>query len=284
MDQQDCYKLSMTDVDGNERYISTGVPYGGNTAQIRTTTNANEALIVKVIATATDGVHNLLNTEANNYIGSQDEGFFTVNSHINFNLVEAQKAEVTLNISNAKWATLILPFDADIPDGVTAYTSDQINPESNDVTLAEATELKANTPYLINGKEGKYDFSGYGLADKDNYTDAASLFVGTYVDYQTIANAGNYALQNQNGEVAFYLVTNNATPWIRAYHCYLKCTEAAGAPVFRFTRGGATEIESLETTDNNGQTIVIYDLMGRKVNAMEKGKVYIVNGKKVIVK
>jgi hypothetical protein len=80
----------MTDVDNKERYVCTGAVYGGNASQIRTTTDSTKALAVKVIATATEGIHQLLNTEANNYIGGQDAGFFTVNSHTNFRLQEAE--------------------------------------------------------------------------------------------------------------------------------------------------------------------------------------------------
>ena len=59
---------------------------------------------------------------------------------------------------------------------------------------------------------------------------------------------------------------------------------AAGAPKFSFGRGGnTTGIDNSQFAIDNSQ-LIIYDLMGRKVNTMEKGGMYIVNGKKVIVK
>ena len=45
----------------------------------------------------------------------------------------------------------------------------------------------------------------------------------------------------------------------------------------------ATSIEKVPFAETARQGFV-YDLMGRKVNTMEKGGIYIVNGKKVIVK
>ena len=49
--------------------------------------------------------------------------------------------------------------------------------------------------------------------------------------------------------------------------------------MFSFDRGeGTTGIESSEL---NTQPTVIYDLLGRRVEKMEKG-IYIVNGKKII--
>jgi hypothetical protein len=39
----------------------------------------------------------------------------------------------------------------------------------------------------------------------------------------------------------------------------------------------------VETTDNGGQTTVIYDLQGRRVENPTKG-IYIVKGRKVVIK
>ena len=278
-----CFTLSMNDVDGNQRYVCTGVPYEGDANQIRTTTDAAQALVVKVIATTREGIYQLWNTEAENYLGGQDAGFFTVNSHTTFRLQEAAKANVTLTLSKVGWATLILPFNAELPEGVKAYSCGEADGET--LTLVEAESLKANTPYLMNGYESKHNFSGYGLADKDSYTDG--LFVGTYENYKTTANSNTYVLQKKGDEAAFYLVGEGegAQPTVGAYRCYMVYEGAAGAPKFSFGRGqGTTSIDNMESTDNGQQTIVIYDLMGRKVDTMEKGGIYIVNGKKVIVK
>ena len=281
-DRPNHYTLSMTDVDGNQRYVCTGVVYGGNTSQIRTTIEPASALVVKVIATKSE-VYNLYNTEANNYIGSQDAGFYTVNSHINFNLVAAEKAKVTLKISSVGWATLILPFNAKLPTGVVAYESGEV--EDDAVQLVRAESLVANTPYLIKGTEGEYKFSGYGLAAKDSYT--KNLFVGTYV--QIKAEVGSYVLQNPKDEegnprgLGFYLVDEGKQPTVGAYRSYMMYTPAEGqaaSPMFRI--GGTTGIDN--ATLPNSNEVVIYDLMGRKVTTMEKGNMYIINGRKVIVK
>ena len=279
--QPDCYTLSMTDVDGNERYVCAGTIYGGNTSQLRTTTDASQALAVKVIATATEGVWNLYNTAANNYIGGTDAGFYTTNSHTTFHLQEAQKAEVTLAITDAEWSTLMLPFDTELPEGVEAYSCKEIAEDGVTLTLVEAESLKANTPYLVNGEAGEHEFAGYGLATKDSYT--SGLFTGTYVEYQTTANGNTYVLQKNDNNVAFYLVGEDVQPWVRAYHCYMTYDKAAGAPMFSISRGeDATGIEN--STLNAQPSTVIYDLMGRRVTTMVKGNMYIVNGKKVVIK
>ncbi len=280
--KQDCYYISMTDVEGNERYVCTGVVYGGNASQLRTTTKAEDALAVKVIATTIEGVHNLYNTTADNYIGGQDAGFFTVNSHINFNIREAAKAEVAMNISAAKWSTLILPFNAALPEGVKAYSCNEADVETETLTLTEATTLKANTPYLINGEEGTHEFSGYGLAKQDTY--AAGIFTGTYVDYHTTANSGTYVLQKHDNVLAFYLVGESAQPLVRAYRCYITLDNASTARMFSFGFDNETTgIDNAQLSTGDSE-LIIYDTMGRKVTSMKKGNLYIINGKKVLVK
>ena len=144
--------------------------------------------------------------------------------------------------------------------------------------LVEAGSLKANTPYLISGNAGDYNFSGYGMADKDSYTEG--LFTGTYVDYTTTAYSNTYVLQKNDAGLGFYLVGESAKPKVGAYRCYMTY-EGAKAPMFRIGEG-STDIEP--STLNSQPSIEIYDLMGRKVSAMEKGKMYIVNGVKVMVK
>lgn len=280
--KQDCYYISMTDVEGNERYVCTGVVYGGNASQLRTTTKAEDALAVKVIATTIEGVHNLYNTAADNYIGGQDAGFFTVNSHINFNIREAAKAEVAMDISAAKWSTLILPFNAALPDGVKAYSCNEADVETETLTLTEATTLKANTPYLINGEAGTHEFSGYGLAKQDTY--AAGIFTGTYVDYHTTANSGTYVLQKHDNVLAFYLVGESAQPWVRAYRCYITLDNASTARMFSFGFDNETTgIDNAQLSTGDSE-LIIFDIMGRKVTSMKKGNLYIINGKKVLVK
>lgn len=44
----------------------------------------------------------------------------------------------------------------------------------------------------------------------------------------------------------------------------------------------STDIENVDSMGNSGHEPVIYDLMGRRVSTMNKGKIYIVNGEKMV--
>lgn len=261
------YTMSQLDNDGKERYISTGVPYGGNTGQIRTTTNAEDALVVEVIPTATEGVYNIKNTDANNFIGSQDAGVFTVNSHIDFKIAEAKKATATLKVSDSKYATFIAPFAVAIPAGVKAYTTSALE-DNSELVLDEITgTIPANTPVILSAENTPVDkvVSGWGVATTDEYT--SGLLTGVYSE--VTAPSGSYVLQNQSGRVAFFVVdTEKASPKVTANHAYLTAP-ASAAKILKFPSDKATSIAEVANPMSNVKAI--YSVSGAKVNTLQKG-------------
>ncbi len=184
----------------------------------------------------------------------------------------------TLNVTNAKWATLVLGYNAEIPEGVTVYAVSELN--ENAATLTEVKNtIPAGAAVLINAAEGAYVF---------NYTESAdaigaNLLKGTTVDANIAENA--YVLGMIEGVgVGLYTATMNANEGAaflnNAFKAYLPKTNNA-AQTLRFNFGETTGIEGvIEGTNANA---VIFDLSGRRVAKMQKG-IYIVNGKKVYVK
>ena len=230
-----------------------------------------------------NGILKIFNTVDNNYLDCQDNGSIYTDTGISneeFAFELATEHSVTLNVSSAGWATLILPFNAEIPEGVTVYGSEMIDGDL--LKLSEAGSIVANTPYLVNGTEGTYKFSGYGLADKDVYEDANG-FVGTYVDYAT--KVGDYVLQKQVNSVAFYIVGESAQPTVKPYRCYLT-VPASEIKAFFIFDDGATGINGVDAAD--AEIEAIYTVNGVKVNSLQKGLniVKMSNGKtqKVFVK
>lgn len=101
-----------------------------------------------------------------------------------------------------------------------------------------------------------------------------------------ITNPGNAYVLNyrKSGGVAFYKLSDNGT--IAANKAYLKANSNASAHEF-FTFDfdtTATGVDSINTQDSEEDADVkIYDLQGRRVANPGKG-IYIVNGKKVLMK
>lgn len=298
--QQNQYTISFTDEEGNTRYFSTQALAGyidtdknevsTRHDRIRATKEAEKALPFE-ISLAREGVYKLKNTLHGSNIGStNDDGFFTTNNLSDLSLVKAEKANVTLSITAAGWCTLILPFDAEIPQGFEVYSCTGTEVPvgtSTALVLEKAESIEAHTPYIVKGKEGDtYDFSEYGTALKDQY--ATGLMTGTFTQQKAVANT--YVLQNQEGKVGFYKVMAGSEPTIKPYRAYINADVAEANIVALLLPGIGTGIDGIVAED---ALVNVYDLngilvrenvkLGQALEGLSKG-IYIVNGTKKAVK
>ena len=208
---------------------------------------------------------------------------------------EAPSFTHTLTVSEAGWATLVLGFNAAIPTGVKAYTID--TEEDGYVTLAEATGvLKANVPVLVEAAAGDYVFaytaeaatvteSGLkGTLYNKNIAEEAYVLsivddvVGLYkAKYNVSTNTENDGTAEEPA-VTYEAWLNNAN---KAYFVPTSAQANVASYSFRFGEG-TTGVE--EITENREQSTVIYDLTGRRVEAITAPGIYVVGGRKVLVK
>ena len=207
-------------------------------------------------------------------------------------------AEVTsfkANITAAGFATFFTPAEVTIPENVNAYyiAADGIN--GNSVTLTQIKNvIPANTAVILEGAEGEYTFS---VSETGAAAVSGNLLKGTIINTNIIGQAyvlGNdtedgvglyktqmrtVALSNTSGSVSVF--QNNA------YKAYMPASAvpatANNAASFSFRFGeGTTGIS--EVTTENGEVKVIYDLTGRRVEAITAPGIYIVNGIKRVVR
>ena len=187
----------------------------------------------------------------------------------------------TLKVGAAEWSTLVLGFNATIPtaEGFNAYTIASV--QDGYVTLEEATGvLAANVPVLVNAAQDSYKFA----YTAEEATVTTSGLEGTLYDQNISATA--YVLAKpaaEEGEeenpVGLYRAQLTDGSFLNNANKAYLVVAGAEAPMFSLGRGEGTT--GIETAVNGEQTVVIYDLAGRRVEKMEKG-IYIVNGKKVI--
>ena len=199
--------------------------------------------------------------------------------------VESTSINYTLTVGAAGWASLVLGFNVAIPEdeNIKVYTvSSTANGYAN---LSEVKGvLPANTPVLIEAPEGNFDFV---YSDDEPTTVGDNLLQGK--PYNTYVAETAYVLAKKNDVVGLYKAKKNKdengaegdTHFLNNANKAYLVVEGANAPMFSFNRGeGTTSIEDVELINDN---VVIYDITGRRVEKMEKG-IYIVNGKKVLVK
>lgn len=185
-----------------------------------------------------------------------------------------------VNVSAAnKVGTLILPFDAELPSGLKAYTCNNLDGDL--LTLTPAVSIEACTPYIVYAENGySGNLSGTAtLTDDDNVTDVFADSYLTGVLSATTVNTG-YILQNKGAGPMFYDAedVNFSLP---AGRCYLT-PPASGVKAFAFNFDDAVGIDATSSIVNH-QSSILFDLSGRKVFSPTHG-IYIQGTRKVVVK
>ena len=190
-----------------------------------------------------------------------------------------------LTIDEYDYMTLTLGFNAEVPEGVTAYKV--TGTEGKELTLESVgTVIPAGEPVIVYAEvaEGQTKDVEFAYTAEEATKSGDNLLKGTLVDNSAVAPTTGYdayvmALNGTEVVMGKAILTEGQFK-NRANKAYLELPTVQDAPaMFSFGRGEGTT--GIETAVNGEQTVVIYDLAGRRVEKMEKG-IYIVNGKKVI--
>ena len=199
-------------------------------------------------------------------------------------IIEAVEA-LPVTISAAKYATFYAPVAVTIPEGVKAYTV-TINKEWATLNEIGTGVIPANTGVVLEAGQGTYNFA-ITTTDATVDSDLRGSVAATYI------TADAYVLTADNtakAGVCFGKATKNQqsnTSWLNNSHkAYLPASAvpatANNAASFSFRFGeGTTAIENVEVEN---KVKAIYDLTGRRVETITAPGIYIVGGKKVLVK
>ena len=181
---------------------------------------------------------------------------------------------LTVEVTDAGYATFVAPMEAAVPDGVTAYTA-EVNANGKTLDLTSINPIPANTPVLLEAAAGSYTFTGDEVPAVVNPTFGA--LVGTYS--RIPAPDGSYVLQKHGEKVGFYYVdSSDAVPYVNANRAYLTAP-SSGVKAFFF----GDEATGIQAIDNGQKTTegAIYNLAGQRWNKVQRG-INIINGKKIL--
>ena len=217
-------------------------------------------------------------TDGNGDSFTESNGTITV-SFAKLNVMDLTK-EVTFA---AEYATLHLGYSVAVPAGVEAYVVGATN--DNWATLEQVNNvIPAATPVILKKTGTATTYNFYYTSDEADEIET-NLLEGSIADRYVAADA--YVLGIVDEEVGLYTATKNQLSNTafknNANKAYLPKTTGMNAASYSFRFGeGTTGID--EITENREQSTAIYDLTGRRVEAITVPGIYIVGGKKVLVK
>lgn len=184
----------------------------------------------------------------------------------------------------AGWNTICLPFAVEvsaIAEGAEAYSFDAFDAETKELTFNSVTTLNAATPYVIYVPQAieKLEFKKQALntiyANAGSSIHGGVTFQGTYTAVGSSELSGCYGL-TASGKI----MKASATATMNGLRGYFKNVPAGARATFVADGTQGIRTISIDTTAPEGT----YDLQGRRVEQLSRGGLYIINGKKVVIR
>lgn len=170
------------------------------------------------------------------------------------------------------YATYVTYNPLTIPENIAYYATDNNN---GSATAHNITDPAASTPMLIKGTANTiYHFAPLSVGDGTDYSSTNAFHAGSDAALESGTAPYNYIL---NGN-SFYLANGQ---YVAANKAYLALSVAASARPLIFEDEDATAIKAITTV--NSENNAYFNIAGQRVAQPTKG-LYIVNGKKVVIK
>lgn len=184
------------------------------------------------------------------------------------------------NVNNANICTYSSPFPVVLPTGVDAYIATE---QGDAVVLQKVTgaALPKNTGVILSTDEAN-DYIPLARTTEEiasiEGTNKLVATTGEAIDASTTA----YVLAKDGSNAVFKLLDTNKRA-VAQYKAYLNMTGSSQSAIKLLFGNTTTAINSAKNDVLNNKPATMYDLNGRKVGKLQQG-IYIVNGKKIIVK
>ena len=189
---------------------------------------------------------------------------------------------IGVTIGATKWGTYVSEYPLDF----TGYTGVKAYKVTGRTTTSIVTEqltgiVPANTPMLLNAQNGAALYTIPVAASAGSSVGDNCLKAGTGAAVSQDGSYDRYVLVNNSGTAVFKKIISKS-PTVAANRAYLQFNKAVSPSrdILSIDGGDATAIKTMKVgTEDN----IYYNLQGQRVLYPTKG-LYIVNGKKVIIK
>ena len=224
---------------------------------------------------------------------------FDENSDVN-PVISSNSVVKVIYTAQQGWNTIVMPFSLSgspsymntiFGEGWTAYAIYSF--VDGKLSFKSTTYLPTTTPFLVYAPNAESHPDGVYLQSVSagnynwghsniNQTKGDATFKGTFAPIAAPGMEGKYGV-TKDGKMA----KGGSSASIKAYHAYIEIAEEAAVDGVRLYiidgEGTATAISSLVQMTEGQADAAVYNLSGQRVEKATKG-LYIVNGKKIIVK
>lgn len=189
---------------------------------------------------------------------------------------------LTVGNVSANIATYSSPFPVNLPDGVDAYIAKQ---DGENIVLQKITgALPANIGVILSSETAATPYIPTARTTEPLATETEGNMLVKTDGNAVPDNVNAYILSQNSGTAVFKkLMSGASNRKIKQYKAYLELNGAQSAQLMNFAFAGSDLTGIQNVTETSAKSKTAYDLAGRKVGKLQKG-IYIVNGKKVIVK
>ena len=209
------------------------------------------------------------------------------------NVIEMDPTEIVIKVNQYGSGTFCFeyPLDFSAVEGLKAYVAGGYNVSTNVITLMRVNSAKAGVGLFIKGEPGEYVVPVL----EESYDNYLNMLVGT-TEVTTVNSTSadglyynfKYTILSGDTEPKFYRFADGSR--YSAGKAYLQIpaswlSSSSNTIGMRFDDELATGIDDVNDglEGENGEMKTVYDLQGRRVEEPSKG-IYIINGKKVLIK
>jgi hypothetical protein len=168
-----------------------------------------------------------------------------------------------IKIGESGYASVVLPYNCYVPDGVKAYALTKPVATADGLTEISGHIVAAGVPFIVAGPAGTYTFE---KTEGEGVTPTGNLLKGSFIKATAVDNGQVLVLNSAKGGNLLVPNTDN----VPLGEVYIDAS----------TVEGINSVKADKTNDSNAK---YYDLQGRRVFKPAKG-IFIKDGQKVAVK
>ena len=223
---------------------------------------------------------------AGNYVvnfqtpGSDSNTHNVVISNLELKKAQAEIVTIKEGFTGTTYSSAY-PLDFSAADGLTAYIITDV--ENGKCITEKVEKVPAGTGVYVEGAVGDYTINWVSKDAVDSFN--GNLLIGTGAASATVKSDDKttyYMYGKQNDKVSFFKVgeTARTASAHKAYLAIATSNENSAKSMLIIGDDTVTGIDAVEKNVVGGE---VYNLKGQRVNKAQKG-IYIVNGKKIVIK